>query len=243
MKIKRITLYTHQLEAQKSFYNDVLGFELTKETSQSFSVQAGWTELTFHKSDTVYIYHYCFMIPSNRLFQAIQWLQNKTDLIKIEGDRIIERFESWNANSIYFYDGAGNIAEFIVRHDLKNEKQDAGFSLTDIICLNEIGVVSGDISTNNQTLETKFDSKIWRGNAKAFGANGTQEGLFLLINYNLKKSWFPTDITPQSCPFHGDFEFSNGTFSLEFKNEIISLRDDYSGDGETILPKQNFGRR
>ncbi|MFT4758703.1 MAG: catechol-2,3-dioxygenase [Saprospiraceae bacterium] len=109
------------------------------ENSDSSSVQAGQTKLIHQQSRVDYTYHYCFLIPSNQLANSINWLKARLNIVEIEPGRIVQRFESWNADSVYFYDGSGNLAEFIVRYDLKNEG--AGkFDLFNLLCVNEIGM-------------------------------------------------------------------------------------------------------
>ncbi len=50
MRIKALTLFSNDLESQKSFYHDILGFELLKESYEGFLLLVGWSTLTFKKS-------------------------------------------------------------------------------------------------------------------------------------------------------------------------------------------------
>lgn len=218
MKIREITLFTNKLSSQLHFYKNILGFEILEENNEKFAFQVGHTRMKFEASQENSIYHYCFLIPSNQLQAAIKWLSQRLDIIKIEGNRMIQNFESWNADSIYFYDGAGNIAEFIVRYDLKNETTSQIFDLSQIIGLNEIGMPTKDVKKINQELEQQLNSKFWKGDLERFGTNGTQEGLFLLVNNELKKDWFPTDLETEASPFLGIFEVENYLYHLEFRN-------------------------
>ena len=80
---------------------------------------------------------------------------------------------------------------------------------------------SNDLVKLNEVLETDMESKLWTGNLDRFGANGTQNGLFLLVNYETKKTWFPTDIEPTLSPFHGIFESNEVHYDLTYRNEVI----------------------
>ena len=144
MKIKKLILYTDQLDSEKKFYTETIGFPLIKESSNSFSVKVGWSELSFKKTDEKYRYHYCFLIPANRLNQALEWMEKRTKIIDIENGKKIQNFETWNADSFYFYDASGNIAEFIVRYDLKNDDHDE-FGISKVLGVNEIGMPTTDI--------------------------------------------------------------------------------------------------
>ncbi|WP_291720964.1 VOC family protein [Bernardetia sp.] len=222
MRIREITLFTNQLTEQLHFYKNVLGFQITEEDSKQFTFQAGFSTITFRKSEQKHIYHYCFLIPSNQLEFAIKWLDSRLNIIKIEGDRIIQNFESWNADSVYFYDGVGNIAEFIVRYDLENQTVNKEFDVSTILCLNEIGTPTQDIAITNTFLETEIGSKFWKGDFERFGTNGTQEGLFLLVNNEIKKEWFPTQLSTESSPFYGSFEVEKSLFKLQFRDGKLS---------------------
>ncbi|WP_375560383.1 VOC family protein [Bernardetia sp. OM2101] len=225
MKIREITLFTNKLTEQLYFYKKTLGLEIMRNSIRNFTFQVGFTKVTFEASEQKYIYHYCFLIPSNQLEAAIKWLSSRLDIIKIEDERVIQNFESWNADSVYFYDGAGNIAEFIVRHDLKNETGKKDFDLSQIICLNEIGMPTKNIKELNQSLEKELNSKFWKGDYERFGTNGTQEGLFLLPNYEIKKEWFPTTTRLEPSPFYGIFEVGNYLYAMQFKKEKMNVFD------------------
>ncbi|HSQ85912.1 MAG TPA: hypothetical protein VLM43_14455, partial [Desulfobacterales bacterium] len=87
MKFKKLTLYTKELEVELNFYSKILGFEILEQNSDSFTAKIGWSELTFKKSETQHIYHYCFLIPSNMLNQALTWMEKRTEIIEIENGR------------------------------------------------------------------------------------------------------------------------------------------------------------
>lgn len=220
MKIKELTLYTHKLTEQKAFYTSVLGCDLVEESPIGFSVQLGYTKLSFQESDVPYIYHYCFLIPSNKLEEAVEWLKARLDVVNIEGGSVTNWFEDWNAKSVYFYDASGNIAELIVRYDLKNETSKP-FGLEDIISVNEIGMPTKDIVKINTAIESELGSKFWKGDWERFGTNGTQDGLFLLVNNDEKKEWFPTDLFTASSPFRAKVTVDKQEFDIAFENEEL----------------------
>lgn len=222
MRIKELTLWTNKMEEQRYFYEEKLAFNNLKEERDGFSLQVGFTKLRFKKSKINLKYHYCFLIPSNQLMAGIAWLEERLDLVRIEQDRIIQRFESWNADSIYFYDGAGNLAEFIVRYDLKNEN-DYPFSSSSIIGVNEIGLPTTDIEKTNQLLEQKLGSAFWKGDKKRFGTHGTNEGLLLLPNYEVKRTWFPTQMKIETAPFEGVIEIGQEHYYLFFEREKLHI--------------------
>ena len=224
MRIKELTLFTNNLLAQKSFFKNNLKFDLLDESDKEFSIQVGWTKLKFKHSTQNHIYHYCFLIPSNKLNEAIEWLHKKAEIINIEDNRIIQYFKNWNAHSIYFYDASGNLAEFIVRHDLKNDITQP-FNLSHLLCVNEIGMPSQDIKKINTHLEEVTSSKFWKGDFERFGTNGSQEGLFLLVNKDVKTTWFPTQVKTEDSPFIITVVINQKEFSFEYvEQEIIFMQ-------------------
>ena len=220
MKIRKLKLYTNKLELEKIFYSQTLGFEITESNSNYFTLRIGWSELTFEKTEKEYKYHYCFLIPSNKLEQAMEWMEKRVRIVDIENGRKTQRFESWNADSFYFFDASGNIAEFIVRHDLNNETN-TDFSISDVLCVNEIGMPTNNVEKINNELKNNFGTEFWKGDIKRFGTNGSQEGLFLLPNHEIKDIWFPTKTELKPQPFKVLIENNNQKYEMEYKDEKI----------------------
>lgn len=223
MYIKSLTLYVSNLEKQKIFYNTILGFKIANELENEFAIQVGTTKLTFKENKTDYKYHYCFLIPSNKFTEAVEWLKKRLTIIKIDKDTETQIFESWNAESVYFYDGNENVVEFIARYNLKNDIN-IPFDTSQIINVNEIGMPSSNkIKELNQQLEEITNSKFWKGSLDRFGTNGNQNGLFLLVNNAIKKEWFPTTIFPEVSPFKTIINVDEKDFSIEYKNEKLKI--------------------
>jgi len=222
MKIKKLNLYSHNLEAQKKFYHKQLGFEIKNKSSKHFSIQVGHTLLSFTASEKPHKYHYCFLIPSNHFETATHWLQNKIPLIVNDDGITQHQFKSWNAAAIYYYDPDGNVAELIVRYDLKNEST-SEFGVDQFLSVNEIGVPTKDISKTHNLLLDKTNSPFWKGNLQRFGTNGTQDGLFLLINNTIKKTWFPTEVKTESAPFEATIEVEGIDYLVDFNEGVLKI--------------------
>ena len=220
MKFKKLKLYTNKFESELRFYSETLGFEILEQNESFFSVKVGWSELSFEKSEKDYKYHYCFLIPANKLNEALEWMEKRTEIVNIENGRKIQNFESWNADSFYFYDASGNIAEFIVRYDLKNN-DNSDFDISKVLGVNEMGMPTADVKKTNDQLQNELKSKYWKGDIIRFGTNGTQEGIFLLPNYNLKDIWFPTSIKIKPEPFEAIIENAKKEYYIEYRNEKI----------------------
>ncbi|CAL2063635.1 glyoxalase [Tenacibaculum sp. 190524A05c] len=220
MKFKKLKLYTNQLEAEFEFYSKTLGFEVLERNTNYFSVKIGWSELSFEKTQREYKYHYCFLIPSNKLNEALKWMEKRTEIVNIENGKKTQNFDSWNAESFYFYDASGNIAEFIVRYDLNNDVSDE-FDISKVLGVNEMGMPTSNVKKINDQLRTELQTEYWKGDIERFGTNGSQEGIFLLPNYNLKDIWFPTSIKIKPEPFEAVIENKEREYHIEYRNEKI----------------------
>lgn len=222
MKIRELTLYTNQLEKQKDFFLNVLGFELFDENVIEICFKIGESKLKFCSSENIHFYHYCFLLPSNKLLESLAWMNKRTETIDVEKGEKIVHFDDWNADSFYFYDGGGNIAEFIVLYELKNEV-DSAFDLKMVLGINEIGIGTEDIVKINSQLEKKIGSMFYKGNYTRFGTNGSAEGIFLIPNYQLKETWFPTDIKIKAEPFEAIIENESAVFKVVYKNALLEI--------------------
>ncbi len=219
MRFKKLKLFTNNLSSDLKFYSEIFGLQIMNKKQNSFSVNIGWTQLEFHQSDIDHIYHYCFLIPSNQLEQAIKWIEKRTDIIKIDKNKKTQYFESWNAESFYFLDGSGNLAEFIVHYDINdNEKK---FDVSQIKGICEVGMPTNNIESINNQLTSNINSEFWKGDLKKFGTNGSIEGKFLLPNFEIKKTWFPTSLKIEPFDFETILENNKKEYSLEFRNGII----------------------
>lgn len=223
MKIKKLKLFTNHFDAEFKFYSETLGFDLLAQSINSFTVKIGWSELTFERSATEHKYHYCFLIPANQLNNALEWMEKRTEIIVIENGRKTQNWAFWNADSFYFYDASGSIAEFIVRHDLENTIH-GDFDLSKVLGINEMGVPTKDIKKINNHLEQELHTKFWTGDLSRFGTNGSHEGVWLLPNYALKDIWFPTQLKITPEPFDAIIENSGKEYKLEYRNEQFTTK-------------------
>lgn len=222
MKFKKLKLFTDKLESELKFYSETLGFEILEESTNFFSVKIGWSELLFERTEKEYKYHYCFLIPTNKLDEALEWMGKRIEIINIEDGRKIQKFESWNADSFYFYDASGNIVEFIVRYDLNNNDYD-DFDISKVLGVNEMGMPTSNIIKTNAQLQAELETEYWKGDIERFGTNGSQEGIFLLPNYNVKNLWFPTSIKIKPEPFEAIIENREKEYHIIFKDEKIKI--------------------
>lgn len=180
MRIAEIHLHTQCLHGQKVFYHQLFGLPLLAESPTSFTVMAGASTITFVATAEPLpaSYHVAFNIPENQLAAAKQWLAERVPLQQ-NGDSDEWFFPDWNAHAVYYLDAAGNILEFIARHNLPTATQQP-FAWQSILAVSEIGLATPDVRGFCQQLNARLGLERWRGNDIDFAAVGDEEGLFIV---------------------------------------------------------------
>ncbi len=176
----------------KEFYHGLLGFPLLAEESKEITFRAGLTPITFVKATPEQgqpFYHFAFNIPENKLLAARRWQLQRTSLIftpphlrdpKFPDD--VRHFRNWNAHSLFFWDPADNLLEYIARHDLNNTASDpAMFSTKDILYASEIGFVVDDQPATATILNKDLGLQAYPKDTRDWWAMGDELGLLLCL--------------------------------------------------------------
>lgn len=191
MKIISLALQTSQPEKLLAFYTETMGLpQISKEENQ-FSVQVGFSTITFStvpdKAEGPY--HFAFNIPSNRIQEAAEWLQERVAFLHAPGATSpIVQHETWEAYALYFYDPDFNIVELIA-HKAAPESH-APFGPEQLIGLAEVGLPVTDVAGFSQELREKLDLPRWREGTALFEAVGNEGGMFIVVQE--QRPWFPT---------------------------------------------------
>lgn len=207
MKILELELLSDDILKTEVFYNEVLGLKTISKEDSGISFNAGSTKLTFRPSvDVKPVYHFAFDLPNNKLLEAFDCIEKKTEIMYVIPPDKIADFYNWNAKSFYFYDNNGNILEFIARNDLDNATQKA-FDGASILSVSEIGLVSKNVVVQCDKLFDKYGLTAYSKQPKLnkFIVLGTVTGLFILVEEN--RDWYPTD--KKSKSFWMKIVFSN----------------------------------
>jgi hypothetical protein len=215
MIAKRLTLNTSALHEITDFYQNTLGISVSEKKEQCITFTMGHTKLEFTSSGNFTPYHFAINIPSNKAPGALNWLRERVDILT-DGDHELIDFESWNAESIYFYDPDHNIVELIARKNLGIivEKK---FSEKHLLGISEIGMPVENIEPIYRQLNDIKSIDIYDGNFEDFCAIGDEHGLFIVVNKH-RKRWFPTGDKTHSSPFRIE-----GDFNFEFKDGRIQF--------------------
>jgi hypothetical protein len=195
------------LAEMKAFYGKTLDLRILDDRADRFTVETGETRLTFiHSAEIVEsrppFYHFAFNIPENKILKALEWQKARTPMLPIpERNRAagyppeVVDYRHWNAHSIFFLDPAGNVVEYIARHDLKNGDSQP-FGWNDILYASEIALIVDDVPATAATLAETAAVREYRTGSDQFMAMGDEYGLLLVM-----KRGRVIDFT--SNPLHG----------------------------------------
>lgn len=195
MNIQKLELVSADLQAQKDFYNNILELP-TELNSSNLIIKAGETELVFIQaaSDFEGAYHFAFNIPENLFKAAKEWISSRLSLLRDLGGK--EEFHSgtWDSDSVYFLDAAGNVLEFIERHTLQNAR-DGDFDSRLILSVSEIGLPSENVIGLADELCTRLDLSTYKQEPNEnFTPVGDEHGLFILPVRD--RIWMPDSGVP-----------------------------------------------
>jgi catechol-2,3-dioxygenase len=195
MNISAINLLTNDLKSTFDFYHNRLGLPIKEHGDQYITFVAGKTDLTFTYSDIHQhpVYHFAFTIPSNKLKEAFDFIEDKTSIMNVPSGSKIADFSNWNADAFYFYDNNGNILEFIARYALQNQSDEA-FKGTSIYSISEIGLVSDNVPALARKITEDYGISIFEHQPamEQFTVLGDNYGLFIIVAR--ERTWFPTQI-------------------------------------------------
>jgi len=195
MKITYLELPTKDLHAQRDFYSKVLEFP-AELNSSGLVVRAGNTDILFTQAapDFEGAYHFAFNIPENQFRAAKEWISNRQTLLHDQSGKDEFESESWNSHSVYFKDAAGNVLEFIARHNLKNAVE-GDFDSKQILQVSEIGLASEDVIAFANNLCSTLNLSVFKQEpGETFTSVGDDNGLFILPIEN--RIWYPNTGVP-----------------------------------------------
>lgn len=217
MKILEIEILTNNLPETEKFYAKILCFEVDNKTEHSITFKIGSSKLTFTKTALNNpVYHFAFEIPYNLLEEAIVWIADKAELIKLDNNTLITHFEDWNAKSIYFYDNNGNILEFIVRYD-NTISSAAAFTQHQILCVSEIAFVTDSVEKLVSELKMKTGLDYFSKHAPCsdFSVLGNNTGLLLISVED--RAWYPTQIKAKKFTVKVKLKSDRRTIEYQYK--------------------------
>lgn len=177
-------------QEMRRFYEETIGLQVVACSKEVLTIQAGDCVIHFQEFPSAQdkpFYHFAFNIPENKIRSALKWQKGRTDLLPIpehlrdpEYPPEVVDYSHWNAHSIFFLDPAGNVVEYIARHDLRNGAS-GDFSSADILYPSEIGIIVDDVPGTATALKSAAGLEQYRGGSDEFTALGDEHGLLLVM--------------------------------------------------------------
>ena len=92
-----------------------------------------------------------------------------------------------------------------------------------MISINEIGTPHVNPRALDRQLQSTIGSLYWKGDLDRFSTHGDQYGLFLLPNYKIKKTWFPTEIEVKPLPYSATIVQDSNKYLVQYINEKLLM--------------------
>jgi hypothetical protein len=206
-RIRGIELLTAApLPTLKRFYADGIGFRVLEESDRTLAFAAGATRLAFTRVATGEpFYHFAFNVPPHKLRAAREWQLARSSLVPPrEGLREpgwpddVWHFRHWNAQSIFFFDPAFNIVEYIARSELASDGAgDGTFTTADILYASEIGYVFDEAGRDRaaRSIHERLGLSAYPRGTEPWWAMGDERGLVLCLARK-GELWGETTPTP-----------------------------------------------
>jgi catechol-2,3-dioxygenase len=208
MRIETLELLTGDLDAQRTFYGDQLGFPVRSEGE--LRVTVGSSDLVFrHEPGFRGIYHFALDVPYGQVGAAEEFLKERglAPLTDSSGKNRIQ-FESWCAESVYFRDAADNTVEFIGRREIEVNSREM-----QILHVSEIGVACADVLATAENLGSALGVSGYRQTSSDFFPLGDAKGLLILAQTG--RLWYPdTGVPAQELPFKAVVRTETGRWSV-----------------------------
>jgi len=226
--ISYLKLVCNRLDDLENFYIKIMELPVRRINDKSLKVQAGTTEIIFYENYSYKdpVYHFAFNIPENKLEEAISWLKKKNvTLAKTSGGNEIFDFKNWNAHSIYWQDAAGNVLEFIARHNLPTTSS-TKFSRESILYASEIGLVVDDVALEIKNIRNNLDLDVFKVHTDNFAAIGNEYNLLIVVQKNRPWLGGSANIPAQPFPVVSHLQNGNKKATMNFTGHPFSLTTD-----------------
>ncbi len=170
-----------ELAQTQAFYSGVLG--LVAQNQSGGGIEFG----CLGNSPSATLYHFAFNISENKIDAARDWLAERVALIATPPEfrdpahaPEVRWFKNWNAHALYFLDPAGNVVEFIARHDLPSAA-DGPFTPADILGISEIALAADDTLALANWIHDVTGFEPYRNQSETFRPMGDERGMFVIF--------------------------------------------------------------
>lgn len=202
MRLTHITIACHAVDHQIAWFTQ---HGWATAPADASSIVIGDSMLCMQDTQTPHAYHYAMAVPKNSVAAAAQWcIAQGIPLIASDSDNPIYQFEEWGMQAIYFFDGAGNVAEFIGAYDATQPLYKT-FEVSMVQGICEIGVVTAQVAQYAQALKHTYGLESFYSYNDTFHPVGDAQGRMIVVEPN--REWYPsTGVSSTIAPVSVQFE-------------------------------------
>jgi len=189
VKIRKVAITARHLPASAAFYRDVLQMPVV-EHADRVTVRIGSSELILTRAEmTDGVHHLAFGIAPNEFDSMHQWLNQRVDIITVNGSQVVDGPETWNSQSLYFLGPEDILLEFIARQaDIEVRGNDG--DVPQPLSISEIGIGVVDVAATARELTTTLGLPTFPPQLPRFAPIGSHDGLLIVADQ--QRPWFPT---------------------------------------------------
>ncbi|OCO98237.1 MULTISPECIES: glyoxalase/bleomycin resistance/dioxygenase family protein [unclassified Ensifer] len=187
MRIRKLSLPTSDVSKSAGFFRDLLELPTIGN-----SIQVGWSEIRLIPAMQAAPrgVHLAFNVPYERFDAAIAWLKQRTPLQREpDGNECHVLEGDWQSKSVYFDGPDSSVLELIGRRRLVGPAAKLPFSGSDLSCLSEVGLPTGDVEGTVAEAVWTFGVGTLAPASSSFGAIGNDEGMLIAVDPH--RPWFP----------------------------------------------------
>jgi hypothetical protein len=227
MRIHELTLATHDLAGQRTFWGQTLGLPVREWGELAIEVSLQASTIRFEQSAVVNPrYHFAINVPRGSIHDAAAWIEERHELLAFHGDPDVEEgativHTDRGASALYFLDAGCNVAELIANDHLDNDSH-AAFGPDSLLEVAEIGVATVDTGATSAAVQDALSAEILWGGREGWLLTAIGDDHGVVIVAPTGRGWIPVGLPARplpttivaSAPRAGDATLPEGPYRL-----------------------------
>jgi len=193
VKVRQVTLTVEHLDEAASFYRDVLQLPVVTQDRRA-TVTVGSSRLVLEPGQRFRgVHHVAFGIAPADFARTRGWLQQRVELIVVDGSEVVDGPDGWSSRSVYFLGPEEILLELIARDVDAGVPRSRADGLRPV-SISEVGIGVPDVAEAVRTLTRELDLAPFPPQGQLFAPVGGHHGLVVLVQE--ERVWFPSHHQP-----------------------------------------------